>query len=101
MVSKEEITLGCHALIPGYKTEYGYVPTQAAGIAFLALFGASLLLHTVQFCWKRTWWCSVFAVGCISMNYPSSTQWSIHETDHGNSGIDRMGRSDMVIVLSV
>ncbi|KAJ5818502.1 RTA1 domain protein [Penicillium riverlandense] len=66
MVNKHDITLGCHALIPGYNNEYGYVPSQGAGIAFLVLFGVSLILHTVQFCWKRTWWCSVFAVGCIT-----------------------------------
>lgn len=84
MVHKNELTLGCHALVPGYRTEYGYVPTQAAGIAFLVLFGLSLILHIVQFCWKRTWWCSVFAVGCISTNHLRSTQLSIYEADHAN-----------------
>ncbi|CEJ56218.1 hypothetical protein PMG11_02435 [Penicillium brasilianum] len=56
---------GCHAKVPGIGTSYGYVPTLGAGIAYCTLFGISMLLHTAQFCWKRTWWCSVFSIGCL------------------------------------
>lgn len=56
--------IGCKAY-NGIDTSYGYVPTKAAGVAFCVLFGLSMLAHFVQFVWTRTWWCSVFAVGCF------------------------------------
>lgn len=65
MVDIRELTIGCHAKIPGVGTSYGYVPTLAAGIAFCVLFGVSMVLHTAQMCWKRTWWTSVFSIGCL------------------------------------
>ncbi|KAJ5684121.1 uncharacterized protein N7477_000466 [Penicillium maclennaniae] len=64
-MDKQELLVGCHALIPGVGTSYGYVPTLGAGIAYLVLFGLSMILHIIQMCWKRTWWTSVFAVGCL------------------------------------
>lgn len=64
---REQLQTGCYALIDGYGTAYGYQPSLAAGIVFLALFGLSMLAHTVQMTWTRTWWCAVFSVGCISM----------------------------------
>lgn len=69
---KKQLTYGCHAKIDGYGTSYGYVPSLAAGIVFCVLFGLSMLLHTLQLVWKRTWWCSVFVLGCISMSTPST-----------------------------
>ncbi|KAJ5770597.1 uncharacterized protein N7511_002648 [Penicillium nucicola] len=60
-----EINQGCTALKSDLDPSYGYVPTKAAGIAFCVLFGLSMVAHTFQFCWKRTWWCSVFAIGCL------------------------------------
>ncbi|CAL00643.1 sphingoid long-chain base transporter RSB1 [Aspergillus awamori] len=63
---KKQLTYGCHAKIDGYGTSYGYVPSLAAGIVFCVLFGLSMLLHTLQLVWKRTWWCSVFVLGCIT-----------------------------------
>lgn len=57
----------CHALVPGVKTSYGYKPSLAAGIIFCALFGLSMIAHTVQLVWKRNWWCVVFSIGCLSM----------------------------------
>ncbi|KAI2792759.1 hypothetical protein POX_b02802 [Penicillium oxalicum] len=56
---------GCHAKIPGIHTSYGYVSSLGAGIAFCTLFGLTMVAHTVQFCWKRTWWCAVFTVGAF------------------------------------
>ncbi|OXV05515.1 hypothetical protein Egran_06717 [Elaphomyces granulatus] len=55
----------CHPYVPGLEPSYGYVPSLAAGIVFCTLFGLSMVAHTFQFTWKRTWWCSVFAVGCL------------------------------------
>lgn len=71
MSDSRDLLQGCPAYIPGIDTSYGYVPSLGAGIAFCALFGTSMLLHTAQFCWKRTWWCSVFSIGCLGMKYPS------------------------------
>lgn len=66
-LSKDALEEGCYAYVPGVDTSYDYVPSKAAGIAFCVLFGLSMLVHIVQFCWKRTWWCSVFAIGCLGM----------------------------------
>ncbi|RKL00454.1 hypothetical protein BFJ68_g12726 [Fusarium oxysporum] len=57
---------GCHSLIKGIDTSYGYVPTLGAGIAFCALFGLSLLGHSVQFIRKRQWTSFAFAVGALT-----------------------------------
>lgn len=64
-----DLHIGCKAY-NGIETSYGYVPTKAAGVAFCVLFGLSMLAHIIQFCWTRTWWCSVFAVGCFGMHFP-------------------------------
>ncbi|KAI9044382.1 RTA1 domain-containing protein [Aspergillus affinis] len=61
-----ELRTGCHAKFAGLGTSYGYVPSLAAGIVFLVLFGLSMLAHTVQFIWKRNWWCVVFSIGCLT-----------------------------------
>ncbi|KAL3470840.1 RTA1 like protein-domain-containing protein [Aspergillus californicus] len=63
---RQEIQNGCHALIEGYGTSYGYAPSLAAGIVFLVLFGLTMIGHTVQMVWKRTWWCAVFAIGSLT-----------------------------------
>ncbi|KAJ5811273.1 RTA1-domain-containing protein [Penicillium riverlandense] len=60
----QNIFNGCHALGP-WKTPYDYVPWKAAGVVFVLFFGLSGVGHMVQFCWKRTWWCSVFTIGCL------------------------------------
>lgn len=62
-----ELREHCHAYNPswGYGTDYGYVPTLGAGIAFSTLFGLSMIAHTVQCIWSRQWWCSVFAIGAM------------------------------------
>jgi len=55
----------CHPYIQGLEPSYGYQPSLAAGIVFCTLFGLSMLAHSFQCALKRTWWCSVFAVGCL------------------------------------
>ena len=60
-----DLFIGCKAYVEGYDTSYGYIPTKAAGIAFCVLFGLSMFVHVAQFCWKRTWWCSLFSIGCL------------------------------------
>ena len=64
-VDEDTIQIGCHAYVDGYDTSYGYIPSKAAGIIFVALFGISMILHIVQFSWKRIWWCSLFSIGCM------------------------------------
>ncbi|KAJ5960428.1 uncharacterized protein N7479_007578 [Penicillium vulpinum] len=65
-VDRLELQKGCAAYIEGVGTTYGYVPSLGAGIAYCTLFGLSMILHTVQFIWKRQWWASVFTVGCLA-----------------------------------
>ncbi|OQD71500.1 hypothetical protein PENPOL_c001G06023 [Penicillium polonicum] len=65
MDDRIKLQSGCHAYIEGVDTSYGYVPSLGAGIAYCALFGLSMILHTIQFTWKRQWWASVFSVGCL------------------------------------
>ncbi|OJJ51641.1 hypothetical protein ASPZODRAFT_442865 [Penicilliopsis zonata CBS 506.65] len=62
---EEILRQGCHALVEGFGTSYGYKPSLGAGIAFCVLFGLSMILHTVQLVWKRYWWCVVFTLGCL------------------------------------
>jgi hypothetical protein len=96
----------CHAKVPGINTSYGYVPTLGAGIAYCTLFGISMLLHTAQFCWKRTWWCSVFSIGCLGTHDPSKStdSWKpIYEQPETFADMVRcsrsywLGRSNLVI----
>lgn len=65
MADRIQLGLGCHAYIEGVETSYGYIPTLGAGIAYCTLFGISMILHTIQFTWKRQWWASVFSIGCL------------------------------------
>lgn len=65
MADRIQLGLGCHAYIEGVETSYGYVPSLGAGIAYCTLFGISMILHTIQFTWKRQWWASVFSIGCL------------------------------------
>jgi hypothetical protein len=65
MADRLQLEVGCHAPVEGVESSYGYVPTLAAGIAYCTLFGLSMILHTVQMTWKRTWWTSVFSIGCL------------------------------------
>jgi len=57
---------GCYSYFDGVPTIYeGYVPSLSIGIVFCVLFTLSMVAHIVQFIWKRTWWCSVFAIGSL------------------------------------
>ncbi|QGA13175.1 hypothetical protein EYB26_000822 [Talaromyces marneffei] len=62
-----ELRSQCYAYDPALEvdTNFGYVPSLAAGIVFTTLFGLSMIAHTVQFIWTRWWWCSVFSVGAL------------------------------------
>lgn len=60
----------CAALIPGLSPSYGYVPSEAAGIAFVVIFSLMALSHTGLAIWKREWWCLVFTVGAIGKQFP-------------------------------
>lgn len=68
----KNLYLGCKAYDGMHPVSYGYIPQKSTGIAFCALFGLSMVAHTVQFCWKRTWWCSVFSIGCLG-KFPTSS----------------------------
>ena len=64
----------CYAYDPTIETQYDYVPSRAAGIIFLSLFGISLLSHIVQATWSRTWW------GYVSLSLALMSGW------HGSLG---------------
>lgn len=57
---------GCVPYDPEIDTQYGYQPSEAAGIVFCALFGLSLALHVFQSTYKRQWTFYVFAIGALS-----------------------------------
>ncbi|KAL4873467.1 hypothetical protein BDV12DRAFT_208480 [Aspergillus spectabilis] len=63
---REQLRTGCGAYIEGFETPYGYAPSLAAGVVFLVLFSITMIGQTVQMIWKRTWWCSVFAIGSLT-----------------------------------
>ncbi|OJD31201.1 rta1 domain [Diplodia corticola] len=65
-MNNASLRTGCHAYVPGHKTSYGYVPSEAAGIAFVVLFGVSSLLHLGQTLWSRHWWTVLFFIGGIT-----------------------------------
>ncbi|KAJ5888692.1 RTA1-domain-containing protein [Penicillium taxi] len=83
MTTEIDLNAGCLAYNELYETkyglttQYGYVPSQGAGIAFCVLFALTMAAHIVQFCWKRTWWCSLFAIGAMGkylLNIPIRDQ---------------------------
>lgn len=55
----------CHSYVEGVSTSYGYVPSLPAAATFVALFGLSMIVHSAQLAFKRTWWCLVFPTGCL------------------------------------
>ncbi|KAJ5434406.1 RTA-like protein [Penicillium cf. griseofulvum] len=65
MTDITQLQTGCPAYTESVGTSYGYVPSLGAGIAYCVLFGLSMILHTIQFAWKRQWWASVFSIGCL------------------------------------
>jgi len=62
----QQLGIGCHALIEGHGTAYGYVPWRAAGITYCVLFGLSMLVHIYQTIRTRAWWTVVFAIGALT-----------------------------------
>lgn len=62
----EALRQGCHSLIPGIKTSYGYEPTLSAGIAFCVLFFLSHAAHVFQFARRKRWTSLVFAIGALT-----------------------------------
>ncbi|KAB8220790.1 RTA1 like protein-domain-containing protein [Aspergillus novoparasiticus] len=57
--------LGCHPVIDGVRNLYGYQPSLAAGVFFSILFSILMILHVVHCIRRKTWWCMVFAIGCL------------------------------------
>ncbi|KAH7063679.1 RTA1 like protein-domain-containing protein [Macrophomina phaseolina] len=62
----DDYRTGCLAQQPGLKNSYGYVPSEAAGITFISLFGVSTLIHLGQSAWTRQWWTLLFALGGLT-----------------------------------
>jgi len=56
---------GCVSIVDGIPNSYGYVPSMAAGIVFLVLFGLSMVIHVGQTIYTRTWFNIVFAIGAL------------------------------------
>ncbi|KAL4924338.1 RTA1 domain-containing protein [Aspergillus undulatus] len=63
---RQQMRTGCYGYVDGLGTPYGYPPSLAAGIVFLVLFGLTMIGHTAQMVWKKTWWTSVFAIGSLT-----------------------------------
>ncbi|KAF3914519.1 hypothetical protein AA313_de0208503 [Arthrobotrys entomopaga] len=63
---REQLRMGCHALIDGIKPAYGYVPSEASAIAFLVLFGLSTLGHVYASFKGRHYWYLCFSLGTIA-----------------------------------
>jgi hypothetical protein len=63
---KQLLQVGCHALVPGIKPAYGYVPSFAAGIVFCILFGLSFFGHVFRGVTKRRWTSYVLAAGAVT-----------------------------------
>ncbi|KAE8379794.1 RTA1 like protein-domain-containing protein [Aspergillus bertholletiae] len=57
--------LACHPLIDGVRNLYGYQPSLAAGIFFSILFCLLMISHAVHCIRRKTWWCTVFIIGCL------------------------------------
>ena len=56
---------GCLAYDPRVQNPYGYLPSLAAGVIFLVLFGASTALHVWQTFRYRTPWLAAFVLGAF------------------------------------
>ncbi|KAK6530551.1 hypothetical protein TWF281_007394 [Arthrobotrys megalospora] len=63
---RQELGVGCKALIPNYDPAYGYVPSRASGIIFVVLFGLSTIGHIYASIKGRHYWYLCFAVGTIA-----------------------------------
>ncbi|KAE8322583.1 RTA1 like protein-domain-containing protein [Aspergillus sergii] len=57
--------LACHTVIDGVRNLYGYQPSLAAGVFFSILFSILMISHVVHCIRRKTWWCMVFAIGCL------------------------------------
>ncbi|KAF7588701.1 hypothetical protein BBP40_005301 [Aspergillus hancockii] len=55
----------CHPYISGIPAPYGYIPSEAAGIVYTALFALTTFAHVGQAAWTKAWWCLMFAVGSL------------------------------------
>ncbi|RVD83642.1 uncharacterized protein DFL_005422 [Arthrobotrys flagrans] len=63
---RQELGVGCKALIPGLDPSYGYVPSQASGIVFVVLFSLSTVGHIYSSIKGKNYWYLCFAIGTIS-----------------------------------
>ncbi|KAF5490082.1 Uncharacterized protein CGCS363_v012067 [Colletotrichum siamense] len=59
-------TAPCHPLTPGFSTNYGYVPSFAAGVALSVLFSIPLFYHTFQSIRLRATVSILLAIGALS-----------------------------------
>ncbi|KAF4921138.1 hypotheticall protein [Colletotrichum fructicola] len=59
-------TASCHPLTPGFSTNYGYVPSFAAGVALSVLFSIPLFYHTFQSIRLRATVSILLAIGALS-----------------------------------
>ena len=63
---------GCYALTPEVQTPYDYEPWLAAGIAFVACFGVTGLLHIAQSVYTRQWFGFVSQRSLLPESYAES-----------------------------
>ncbi|KAL8818583.1 MAG: hypothetical protein Q9223_002808 [Gallowayella weberi] len=53
----------CSSWDPTNPPSYGYMPSLAAGVIFVALFGLAFTAHLAQTIISRRWWLILFAIG--------------------------------------
>ena len=98
-MSNIPLQTGCQAYDPQIATQYGYVPSLAAGVTFVTLFGISLSLHIAQATWTRMWWAYVR----LQLFYvvPNSTDASSAFRRRGGHRSSRLGGPHLELELSL
>ncbi|KAJ3536787.1 hypothetical protein NMY22_g5879 [Coprinellus aureogranulatus] len=71
---------------PKLYSPYNYIPSQSAGIAMIAVFGLSTLLHTGVALWHRMWWIlpTIVLCGVLEVLGWAGRLWSYYEPWNGS-----------------
>ncbi|KAJ3535320.1 hypothetical protein NMY22_g6540 [Coprinellus aureogranulatus] len=71
---------------PKLWSPYHYIPSQSAGIALIAVFGLSTLLHTGFALWHRMWWIlpTIVLCGVLEILGWAARLWSHYEAWNGS-----------------
>ncbi|TEB22953.1 RTA1-like protein [Coprinellus micaceus] len=71
---------------PAEWSPYNYIPSQSAGIAMIAVFGLSTLLHFGVALWHRMWWIlpTVVLCGALEVAGWGGRLWSYYQPWNGS-----------------